>query len=124
MDTKERKKPVRKVFGRVQWVDVGAGRFRFELTQSGLRVRRKGARAGDALLLPFDRLTGGAGHEWVDGWVAVKFAVTDKGVEVRRGGSVRVQVVPFAELANASRKQPLLFADLTEGSGNGAKSGF
>ena len=65
MDTKERKKPVRKVFGRLQWVD---------------------------------------------GPVSVTFTMTEAGREVRRGGSAKVQTVPFEVLARLSQSQPLLFS--------------
>lgn len=111
-----------KVHGRVQWVDVGEGRFRFELGDGGLRVHRKGRRAESDVVLGFDRLTGGGGYEWRDAdGVAVRFAMTADGLEVRRGGSKRAQVVGFAVLSNAARREPFLFADLEAGYGEKRK---
>lgn len=108
----KRKAPVRRCFGRVGWVEVGQGMWKFELTKTGLVVHERNKRKATDMLLPFDRLTGGGGHEWKDGGVAVRFAVTKDGVEVRRGGSRQVRTIPFPQLANMANPQPLLFAGL------------
>jgi hypothetical protein len=64
---KPRKKPVRRVFGRLQ-MEVGGERLKFELTKRGLEVRRRHKRT--------------------------------------------VRVLTFAELANHTRQQALLFPNL------------
>ena len=107
-DKAERKAHVRRVFGRVGWEDVGSGRFRFELTKAGLVVHRKACRKKGDDLIPFDRLTCGAGHEFDDNGTKVRFSLSVNGVEVRRGGSKMVKVVGFAQLADLGRIQPEL----------------
>lgn len=108
-DVKVRRKPTRRVFARLKWVDVGTRRFCFELTKEGLRVHIKCSRRKDALVIPFERLTDGGGHEWFDGGVPVRFSISGKGVELRRGTSRRTDLVDFATLSNLARPQPELF---------------
>jgi hypothetical protein len=96
----------------VRGVEVGNRVWVFRLTKAGLTVHERNKRHSTDKLLPFDRLTDGGGHEWRDGDVTVRFAVTKDGLEVRRGGSRQVHVIPFEQLANLGRTQPLLFAGL------------
>jgi hypothetical protein len=110
--TKTRKKPVRRCFARVGWVEVGAGSWRFELTKAGLTVHERNKRHSTDKLLPFDRLTEGGGHEWTDEDGTVRFAATKDGLEVRRGGSRQARVIPYRQLANMANPQPLLFDGL------------
>lgn len=107
-EKKQRKKPVRRCWARVGWVDVGERRFMFSLTQEGLKVHQKGCRKKGDSLVPFDRLTNGGGHEWKDGITAVRFCVTGNGVEIRRGGSRTAFLVSFPELSNLAKPQPEL----------------
>lgn len=105
-------KKIRRVFGCVRGVEVGNRVWVFRLTKAGLTVHERNKRHSTDKLLPFDRLTEGGGHEWMDGGVTVRFAVTPGGLEVRRGGSRQVRVIPFPQLANMANPQPLLFDGL------------
>lgn len=108
-ERKKRKASVRRVLGRLRDIDVGAGRFTFELTKAGLVVHRKNARRKTDLTIPFSRLTEGGGHQCAgpDGGT-VLFAVTDGGVEVRRAGSKQAMTIPLVQVANMANSQPLL----------------
>ena len=108
---KVRKASVRKCFGIVKWIDVGERRYKFTLTKAGLGVHQKCRRNKEDDIIPFDALTLGGGHEIKEGSTTVKFRITDKGVEVRRGSSKRVELVTFAALSNISRVQPELFVE-------------
>ena len=108
---KVRKKPVRKCFGIVKWIDVGERRYKFTLTKAGLGVHQKCRRNKEDDIIPFEALTLGGGHEFKEGSITVRFRITDKGVEVRRGGSRRVELVSFLALLNISRVQPELFVE-------------
>ena len=106
---KERKLPVRRVFGRVRGVEV-PGRSRvvqFELTKSGLSFRERGTRKASATLLGFPSLAAAAGREeQVDG-ERLRFALVDGGVEVRNGK--RSRVVSYRAVARLGQEQPWLF---------------
>lgn len=93
-------------------VEVGNRVWVFRLTKAGLVVHERNKRKGGDKLLPFDRLTDGGGHGWQDDGVPVRFTVTKDGLEVRHGSSRHVRVIPFRQLDNMSRSQPLLFGGM------------
>jgi len=107
---KARKKPVRRVVGRVRNVEVdGQERLlTFELTKEGLLVHPSNLRRDKDTLVPFGRLAdwGGtrrAGHV---------FTMVSGGLEVRRVGSKARRLLTWDALANQAQDQPYLFSEM------------
>jgi hypothetical protein len=109
-----RKKPVRRVFGRLTRLAVPGQQklVTVELTKAGVLVHKRAARRKGDVLVGFERLCNGGGIEVDVAGEWVTFTMTDKGVEARRGGSKQVRLMDWAVLENMSRVQPLLFAKM------------
>lgn len=106
-EAKERKKPVRRVWGRLKGVEVpGQDKvFTFELTVAGVTVRKRNSRK--VRTVGFERLASGGGV--VSG--GRTFTATDAGVEVSQDGSRAVRLVDWATLGNLAQRQPVLFPE-------------
>lgn len=101
----QKRRPVRRVFGRVKNVEVGSALFTFELTKVALVVHRRRARRARDMALGFDRLVNGGGFDRN----GVKFALTAEGLELRRGKARKL--LSYETLANFAADQPLLFPE-------------
>ena len=111
LSSKQRKKPVRKVFGRVR-VDAADWVYVFELTKAGLVVHRRNSRRAKDEHVPFDWLAAGNTLTEQVGGSSVRFAlVPGAGLEVKVKGE-RTRVLPWEFLANYGRQQPVLFPHL------------
>ena len=123
-----RKKPVRRVHGRVRADALGAtwvvelrkdkwDLARGELSEpGGVVVRRLGRRRASAERVPFEALVAGGGHERELDGLKLRFRWSDAGVEVRRTGVKEWRTVTWSELQRLARGQPELF-DAAEGDG-------
>ena len=108
---KPRKAPVRRVFGRLTRLAVPGQQklVTVELMKAGVLVHKLAARRKGDVLVGFERLCNGGGIEVDVAGERVTITMTDKGVEVRRGGSKQVRLLDWVTLANMSAVQPLLF---------------
>jgi len=117
-------KPKKLFFGQVKNVEIGKALFNFAMSKD--RYDKKGeieAKGGvtfkqrckgrkHAKFVSFEQLAeAGAmevnmsGEDWL-------FLLTKQGLQVKRKGEKNRRVIPFAELFNSSRRQPLLFAEI------------
>ena len=126
------KKPEHIYQGRVKNVEVNKGLFTFELARpryerktgelksaGGLTFKQKGKRKNKAVTLSFEQIANGGATE-VDlyGGEKWQFLLTEKGLQVRRKGEKNRRVIPYEELCNSSRRQPLLFSELATNEGD------